>query len=172
MGGGGLGGGGLGGGGLGGPGGGTPPEGAPTRDDTATTDAAAGSATDVSAPTGGMGGDAATSTELTALLSASDSTWSAAVPTSQTAASLELSSGTSVMSLGGWSGSDSAVTLAEFQQLVANGDVHYYIGGGQGGGPGGSSDSTSSQIADWVQANYTATTVGGQTVYDLTAPTA
>ena len=35
------------------------------------------------------------------------------------------------------------------------------------GGPGGDSDSTSSQIAEWVAANYTATTVGGQTVYDL-----
>ena len=34
-------------------------------------------------------------------------------------------------------------------------------------GPGGDSDSTSSQIAEWVAANYTATTVGGQTVYDL-----
>jgi hypothetical protein len=89
------------------------------------------------------------------------------VSTSQTAASLELSSGTSVMSLGGWSGSDSAVTLAQFQQLVANGQVHYYIGGG----PGRSSDGTSAQIAEWVQATYTATTVGGQTVYDLTSPT-
>jgi hypothetical protein len=37
------------------------------------------------------------------------------------------------------------------------------------GGPGGSSDGTSSQIAAWVTADFTATTVGGQTVYDLTA---
>jgi 4-amino-4-deoxy-L-arabinose transferase-like glycosyltransferase len=150
--------GGMGGGGMGG---GTPPEGAPGRD---------GSATALLG--GGVSGDAATSTELTALLSATDSTWSAAVATSQTAASLELSSGTSVMSLGGWSGSDSAVTLAQFQQLVANGQVHYYLGGSQGGGPGGSSDGTSAQIAEWVQATYTATTGGGQAVYDLTAPTA
>jgi hypothetical protein len=175
---GGMGGGGTGGG-FGGPGGGTPPAGAPTRDGSATTDAAAGAdadtAADATTPTGGgtgMGGDAATGTELTALLSATDSTWSAAVATSQTAASLELSSGTAVMSLGGWSGSDSAVTLARFQQLVADGQVHYYLGGGQGGGPGGSSDGTSAQIAEWVRATYAATTVGGQTVYDLTAPTA
>src|SRR5690554_7113742 len=53
---------------------------------------------------GGMGGDAATSSELTALLSATGSNWSAAVSTSQTAASLELASGTSLLSLGGWSG--------------------------------------------------------------------
>ena len=117
-----------------------------------------------------MGG--ATSTELTALLKATDSTWSAAVGTSQSASSLELASGTAVMSLGGWSGSDPAVTLEQFQADVAAGTVHYYIGGGQGGGmgggPGGSSDSTAGRIATWVAANFAVTTVGGQTVYDLT----
>jgi hypothetical protein len=115
---------------------------------------------------GGMGGEA--SAELTALLSATDSTWSAAVGTSRSAAGLELASGTAVMSLGGWSGSDSAVTLEQFQQYVANGQIHYYVGGGQGG-PGGSADGTSSQIAAWVEANFTATTVGSQIVYDLAA---
>ena len=114
-----------------------------------------------------MGG--ATSAELTALLSGTTSTWSAAVSSAQSAAGLELASGTAVMSTGGWSGSDAAVTLAQFQAAVANGEIHYYIGGGQGGGPGGSSDSTSAQIAAWVAANHPATTVGGQTVYDLTA---
>ncbi len=117
---------------------------------------------------GGFGGGATSSAELTALLKATDSTWSAAVGTSQSAASLELASGTPVMSLGGWSGSDPAVTLEQFQADVASGAIHYYVGGGQGGGPGGSTDSTSSQIATWVAANFTATTVGGQTVYDLT----
>jgi hypothetical protein len=68
------------------------------------------------------------------------------------------------MSTGGWSGSDAAVTLARFQAAVADGEIHYYVGG-----QGGSSESTSAQIAAWVAANYPATTVGGQTVYDLTA---
>ena len=109
-----------------------------------------------------------TNSELTALLTATDGTWSAAVATSQTAASLELATGTAVMSTGGWGGSDSAVTLEQFQAYVASGQISYYVDGGQGGGPGGGdSDSTSSQIAEWVAANYTATTVGGQTVYDL-----
>ena len=115
----------------------------------------------------GGGGFGGTNSELTALLTATDGTWSAAVATSQTAASLELATGTAVMSTGGWGGSDSAVTLEQFQADVASGQISYYIGGGQGGGPGGDSDSTSSQIAEWVAANYTATTVGGQTVYDL-----
>lgn len=118
---------------------------------------------------GGMG--AATSTELTALLSKTTSTWSAAVSSSQSAASLELASGTAVMSTGGWSGSDSAVTLAQFQADVANGEIHYYLGGGQGPG-GGGSDTTSAQISAWVQKTFSSTTVGGQTVYDLTSPLA
>ncbi|MEU9823460.1 glycosyltransferase family 39 protein [Pseudonocardia alni] len=124
---------------------------------------------------GGPGSGGTNSAELTSLLAAtrssSGTTWSAAVATSQTAASLELSSGTAVMATGGWSGSDSAVTLAEFQSDVEQGRIAYYVAGGQGGGPGGQSDSTSSLIATWVAEHYTATTVGGQTVYDLSAPT-
>ena len=166
----------------GGPGGGAPsgdrPAGAPSADDASTTSDAATSSSagtdavstaDAGTPPQGMGGGMGVSTnsELTALLTATDGTWSAAVATSQTAASLELTTGTAVMSTGGWGGSDSAVTLEQFQADVASGQITYYIGGGQGGGPGGDSDSTSSQIAEWVEANYTATTVGGQTVYDL-----
>ncbi len=153
----------------GGPGGGAPsgdrPAGAPGVDDaSSTSDAGA-----TGAPPQGMGGGMGVSTnsELTALLTATDGTWSAAVATSQTAASLELATGTAVMSTGGWGGSDGAVTLEQFQADVASGQISYYVGGGQGGGQGGDSDSTSSQIAEWVAANYTATTVGGQTVYDL-----
>ncbi|MER5673942.1 glycosyltransferase family 39 protein [Pseudonocardia alni] len=124
---------------------------------------------------GGPGSGGATSAELTSLLAATRSspgtTWAAAVATSQTAASLELATGTAVMSTGGWAGSDSAVTLAEFRSDVEQGRIAYYVAGGQGGGPGGQSDSTSSRIATWVAEHYTATTVGGQTVYDLSAPT-
>jgi hypothetical protein len=58
--------------------------------------------------------------------------------------------------------------VAQFQQYVAEGKINYYVGGGQDGGPGGDSDSTSGEIAAWVAENFTATTVGGQTVYDLT----
>jgi hypothetical protein len=67
-----------------------------------------------------------------------------------------------VMGIGGFNGRDPAPTLAQFQALVAAGEVHYFIGGG---GPGGNSD-----IAGWVQDNFTSTTVGGWTVYDLTRP--
>ena len=118
-----------------------------------------------------MGGQGSSNSELSALLKASTTKWSAAISGATSAASLELASGTSVIAVGGWNGSDPSPTLAQFQAYVAAGQIHYYIaGGGMGGGGGNSTDS--SQIATWVQAHYTATTVGGTTVYDLTAATA
>jgi hypothetical protein len=46
-------------------------------------------------------------------------------------------------------------------------------GGGFGGagGPGGGSTDVA-QIGAWVQAHFTAQTVGGMTIYNLTAPAA
>jgi hypothetical protein len=75
------------------------------------------------------------------------------------------------MAIGGWSGSDPTPTLARFQAYVAAGEIRYFIVGGAGGGPDGGAGS-SSEITNWVTSNFTATSVGGQTVYDLTAPTA
>jgi len=123
-------------------------------------------------PGAGMGGAGSTNSELSALLEASTAKWSAAVSGATSAAGLELASGTAVIALGGWNGSDPSPTLAQFQAYVAAGQIGYYIsGGGMGGGGRGGQDGTStasSQIATWVAANYTATTVGGSTVYDLT----
>jgi hypothetical protein len=101
---------------------------------------------------------------------ASDYRWVAATVGSNNAAGLQLASNRPVMSIGGFNGTDPTPTLAEFQKLVAAGEVHYFIaGGGMGfGGPGGgSSSNTSSAITAWVEANYSATTIGGVTVYDL-----
>ena len=96
-------------------------------------------------------------------------TWSAATNDSQSAATYELASDTAVMAIGGWS-SDPAPTLDQFVQYVADGEIHYYIAGGQGGSQRNSQggDGTSSAIQDWVEANFTSTTVGNSTVYDLT----
>jgi len=123
-------------------------------------------------PGGGMGGEGSTNSELSALLKASTTKWSAAVSGATSAAGLELASGTAVIALGGWNGSDPSPTLAQFQAYVAAGQISYYIsGGGMGGGGRGGQDGTttaSSQIATWVAATYPATTVGGSTVYNLT----
>ena len=72
------------------------------------------------------------------------------------------------MAIGGFNGSDPWPTLAAFQQYVADGQIHYFIAGGQGGGPGGGGGGAASEITTWVEANFTATTIGGTTVYDLT----
>lgn len=107
--------------------------------------------------------------ELTAMLVNAGTTWSAATNGSQSAATYELASNTAVMAIGGWS-SDPAPTLDQFIQYVADGNIHYYIAGGQGGSQrdGQSGDSTSSAIQEWVEANFGSTTVGNSTVYDLT----
>ncbi|MET8845751.1 glycosyltransferase family 39 protein [Amycolatopsis sp. NPDC004625] len=111
---------------------------------------------------GGFGDDSSSSA-IGTLLAQTTTKWAAATTGSQSAASLELASGKAVIGIGGWSGSDPAPTLAEFKAYVAAGEVKYYIEGGRGGGPGGGS----SEITEWVTANFTATTVDGQAVYDL-----
>jgi 4-amino-4-deoxy-L-arabinose transferase-like glycosyltransferase len=125
-----------------------------------------------SADGGGMGGllnGASTSSELVTLLgtNASAYTWVAATVGSQNAASYQLATGDAVMAIGGFNGSDPSPTLAQFQQYVAEGRVHYFIANSVGGSQNGGSD-TAAQIAAWVADTYTATTVGDTTVYDLT----
>jgi len=97
--------------------------------------------------------------------------WVAATTGSNNAAGLALSSGESVMSIGGFNGTDPSPTLEEFQAYVAGGEIHYYIGGrdaaGFAGTQGGSD--AAAEIDAWVQANFRASTVGGVTVYDLGA---
>jgi 4-amino-4-deoxy-L-arabinose transferase-like glycosyltransferase len=138
------------------------------------------------APTGGFGGaggaggllNGSESTDsITALLTADADqyTWVAAAVGSNSASGYQLASEEPVMAIGGFNGSDPSPTLAQFQQYVAAGRIHYFIGGGGfGGGPGGNQlggSSSSSDIAAWVAANFTAQTVDGVTIYDLTQST-
>lgn len=63
-----------------------------------------------------------------------------AVDGAQSAGPLILATGEPVMAMGGFNGSDSAPTLAEFQELVAAKKVRFVLlgtGVGTGGGPGG-----------------------------------
>jgi 4-amino-4-deoxy-L-arabinose transferase-like glycosyltransferase len=88
------------------------------------------------------------------------------------AAGYQLATGLPVMAIGGFNGTDPTPTLAQFEKLVSAGKVRYYIAGGMGGGggPGGGSGSgDSSEIASWVESHFTAKTVGGVTIYDLTS---
>jgi 4-amino-4-deoxy-L-arabinose transferase-like glycosyltransferase len=107
---------------------------------------------------------------LAALLNNTTTRWAAAANGSHSAAPLELATGKAVMSIGGFNGTDNAPSLAQFQSYVSHGEIRYYISGGTGRGAG-SGGGTGSHIDVWVQQHFTATTVGGTTVYDLTRPT-
>jgi len=120
--------------------------------------------------------------------------WVAATSGSQSAATLELASDEPVMGIGGFNNEGGNLSRASFKAYVAKGEIHYYIAsaagggspggasgagsvggrggtgirGGTAGGPGGGAGgSSTSAITSWVQAHYTAETIGGQTVYNL-----
>jgi hypothetical protein len=94
--------------------------------------------------------------------------WVLATVGANEAAGYQLATGHAVMAIGGFNGSDPAPTLAQFEALVARGQIHYFVGGG---GPGGSGASSSaSEITSWVEAHFRSTTIGGVVVYNLKAP--
>jgi 4-amino-4-deoxy-L-arabinose transferase-like glycosyltransferase len=117
---------------------------------------------------GGLLNAADASDEVVAALEehADSYTWVAAAVGSNNAAGYQLATGEPVMALGGFNGSDPSPTLAQFQAHVADGEVHWFIGGGLGMGSDGGS-SASAEIAAWVAENFTAQTVDGVTLYDL-----
>lgn len=117
---------------------------------------------------GNLLGSSSVGSTLTAMLKsgASTYTWVAAAIGSNTAAGYQLAAGEPVMPVGGFNGSDPSPTLAQFKAYVAQGKIHYFIGGSVGTPNGGSG--ASSAIASWVAATYTAKTVDGVTVFDLT----
>jgi 4-amino-4-deoxy-L-arabinose transferase-like glycosyltransferase len=94
-------------------------------------------------------------------------TWVGATIDANSAAGYQLATDDPIMAIGGFNGTDPAPSLAQFEQYVAAGRVHYFLGsrGGPGIGTG-----TSSEIAQWVEQHFTPTTVDGVTVYDLTQP--
>jgi 4-amino-4-deoxy-L-arabinose transferase-like glycosyltransferase len=121
---------------------------------------------------GGPGAGGGVSSALSRLLEsgAAGYRWAAATVGSTSAASLELSSdGVPVMAIGGFTGSDPAPTLAEFEKLVAAHEIHYFVASGGGAGGPGAGSGYGSQITAWVKQHFTARTVGGMRVYDLTS---
>jgi hypothetical protein len=92
-------------------------------------------------------------------------TWAAAAVGSNTAAGYQLATGYPVMPVGGFNGSDPSPTLAQFQALVAEGRIHWFIGSSVGRPNGGSRDAAA--ISAWVIANFPSTTIGFTRLYDL-----
>ncbi len=127
---------------------------------------------------GNWTGDEGCNADLASVLADTHTEWSAATNGSQSAAALEVSSGTSVMAIGGWSG-DPVPTLATFIDDVHAGRISYYIEPGRGGASGlkgrrevvygrNRSAAHSREIAEWVADNYQGTVIGESTVYRLT----
>jgi 4-amino-4-deoxy-L-arabinose transferase-like glycosyltransferase len=154
--------------GHGGFGGGTGGEGAGRPDGRGGTTAdrtGARGATGATGLAGGFGGGAV-SKEMLAYLQAhrDGATWLLAVSGSSAAAAIILQTGgTPVMAMGGFTGSDPAPTLAQFQQYVSEGKVHYVLAGGGGaggfggfGGAGRGGGSATSQVIAWVEKSCTA----------------
>jgi 4-amino-4-deoxy-L-arabinose transferase-like glycosyltransferase len=128
---------------------------------------------------GGPGGFGATTTD-TALdnylvAHKGNATYIVAAFGSQSSAPIIIATGQPVITIGGFNGGDPAPTLAQFQQLVAQGKVRYVLvrgggfggpGGGGFGGPGGGN----SAISQWVTAHGTQVNYGGSsTLYDVSA---
>ncbi len=121
---------------------------------------------------GGLGGATTVNSALKAALDAKASTfsWVAATVGDNEAASLELATGHAVMALGGYNGTDPSITLAAFQKLVAAHRVHYFVANASGFiGSTAANTSMAYAIQQWISKTFTATTVGGSTVYDLTS---
>ena len=119
---------------------------------------------------GGMGGLLGAPTPSADLVTAlqagaSDYTWAAAVVGSNNAAGYQLATELPVMAVGGFNGTDPSPTLAQFQELVSQGKIHFFIAGGTMRSTSGSDAAT--QIAAWVAANFQSQSIGGTTVYAL-----
>ncbi|MCR3739104.1 4-amino-4-deoxy-L-arabinose transferase [Actinomadura glauciflava] len=86
-------------------------------------------------------------------------TWLVAVSSAQEASSIILRTGRPAIAMGGFTGSDPAMTVAKLQQYVKDGELRYILLGGRMG-PGGGDTA----VTAWVQKNATpvdATAYGG-----------
>ncbi|AHH18837.1 putative mannosyltransferase [Nocardia nova SH22a] len=127
--------------------------------------------------------------ELVAMLSATTTTWSAAIDRSGPAAGLELASRTPVLAIGGFTSADPVPTLAQFQDLVRAHRVTYYLAPDiplpdawrvpAHPAPGAPAPHTppahwhpvgNTDIYQWVSAHYTPKHLGSLEVYTLTDP--
>jgi 4-amino-4-deoxy-L-arabinose transferase-like glycosyltransferase len=108
---------------------------------------------------GGPGGESKLDEALVTFLEENRGTakYLVAVQGAGSAESIIIASGEPVMAMGGFSNSDPAPTLEQFEQMVAAGEIHYVlVSGGIGGGgqgPGGPGNGTVSSIIQWVKQN-------------------
>jgi len=88
-------------------------------------------------------------------------TWDLAVPSSMNGANLIIESNLSVMSLGGFSGSDQVLTVTGLTRLVNEGKIRFFLssassqGGGMGGMGSQGAGSGNSELFTWVSDHCT-----------------
>ncbi len=73
---------------------------------------------------------------------------------SSTAAPYIIKTGKAVMAMGGFNGTDPAMTLTKFKKLVKSGEIKYYYSGGKSG-------SGNSEIVNWIKKNAKKVTIKG-----------
>ncbi|WP_052712135.1 glycosyltransferase family 39 protein [Domibacillus indicus] len=103
---------------------------------------------------GGMGGEM--SEELLSYLEENHTgeTYLVAVQNANSAASIILDTDYTALAMGGFGGSDPAMTVEKLEEMTANGEVKFFMTSG-GGGPGGSQNS---DVTEWIQENCTEVT--------------
>jgi 4-amino-4-deoxy-L-arabinose transferase-like glycosyltransferase len=95
-------------------------------------------------------------------------TWVAATIGSSCASGYQLESGHPVMSIGGFNGSDPSPPQDQFERLVVEKKIHYFIAAAAERHPDEAHLNNSGMIQQWVQRNFAPINIGGTTVYDLT----
>lgn len=116
-------------------------------------------------------GSSSVDTALLAYLEAHQSSYKFLVATenSHSADGLIINSGRAVMAWGGFSGTDPAITLAQFKTDVAADVVRYvYLGESGMGGFGGNQSSSTESISSWVAASCSAVS-GYSGLYDCSS---
>ncbi|GAA2204714.1 glycosyltransferase family 39 protein [Nonomuraea monospora] len=110
---------------------------------------------------GGPGGGVSDAMAKYLVANQGSATWLVAVSSAQQASGLILSTGKPVIAMGGFTGSDPAMTVDRLQSLISSGQLRYVLSG-SGGGPGGRGNS---EVTTWVQQNCTAVD-GQEGLYD------
>ncbi|MFI7131864.1 ArnT family glycosyltransferase [Nonomuraea sp. NPDC050153] len=113
---------------------------------------------------GGPGGGIGDSMVKYLLANQGKATWLVAVNSAMQASPTILSTRKPVLSMGGFTGSDAAMTVDRLKELTSSGQLRYVLSGGDRGGPGRGN----AEVTTWVQQNCKA--VAGQDgLYDCAA---
>ncbi|NUP01695.1 MAG: glycosyl transferase family 39 [Nonomuraea sp.] len=112
---------------------------------------------------GGPGGGIADTMVEYLVANKGKATWLVAVSSAQQASSIILPTRQPVIAMGGFTGSDPAMTVPRLQRLTSSGRLRYVLTGGDRGGPGRGD----TEVTTWVTTNCEPVT-GQDGLYDCT----